>query len=180
MTEQLIVTLGQIQSLRTTTLRSTLPFKQTTRPRAEIAKLLGVDAVLEGTIVGGSPDAGNVRLDAQLIAAGSGETIWSGVIPDDRAAKSQFCWRIPPRRSPARWALRSRAPKATRLGQVRSTSPAAEEAYLQGRMHLANYGPEPARRALGAFERAVEIDPGYAAAHAGRRWRTCGLAGPAC
>ena len=27
-----------------------------------------------------SPDAGNVRLDAQLIAAGSGETIWSGVI----------------------------------------------------------------------------------------------------
>ncbi len=56
--------------------------------------------------------------------------------------------------------------ETTRLGQVRSTSPRAEEAYLQGRMHLANYGPEPARRALASFERAFAIDAGYAAAHA--------------
>ncbi len=44
-TEQLIATLGQIQSLRTIALGSTLPFRDSDRPRSEIAKQLGVDAV---------------------------------------------------------------------------------------------------------------------------------------
>ena len=47
LTEQLIAALGQIQSLRTTTLGSTLPLKGSERPRTEIARQLGVDAVLE-------------------------------------------------------------------------------------------------------------------------------------
>jgi serine/threonine-protein kinase len=57
-------------------------------------------------------------------------------------------------------------PEKTRLTQVRSTNAAAEEAYLQGRLHLAGYGPEPARRALASFQRAVALDDNYGAAHA--------------
>ena len=54
-----------------------------------------------------------------------------------------------------------------RLEQVRATNAEAEEAYLQGRLHLASYGPDSAQRALDAFNRAVALDPGYGAAHAG-------------
>ncbi len=57
--------------------------------------------------------------------------------------------------------------EAARLRQGRQTSPAAEEAYLQGRIQLAQYGPEPAKRALDAFKRALQIDPDHAPAHAG-------------
>ena len=57
--------------------------------------------------------------------------------------------------------------ESTRLGQVRPTTPAAEEAYLQGRLHLASYGPDAAKRALDAFNRALKLDESFAAAHAG-------------
>ena len=78
LTGQLIATLGQIQSLRTTTLGSTLPLKGSARPRTEIARQLGVDAILEGTLGGDGANGRNVTLDARLIAAGSGSTLWSG------------------------------------------------------------------------------------------------------
>jgi tetratricopeptide (TPR) repeat protein len=57
--------------------------------------------------------------------------------------------------------------ETTRLTQVRTTTPAAEEAYLQGRLNLSQIGPGPAERALKSFQRASEIDPQFAAAHAG-------------
>ena len=74
-TEKLIDTLSQVQSLRTTSVTSVLPFKQSDRPRLEIAKLLGVDAVLDGVLTvvdGANGGPGELRLDAKLIAAGSG------------------------------------------------------------------------------------------------------------
>ena len=145
MTEQLIATLGQIQSLRTTTLRSTLPFKQTARPRTEIAKLLGVDAVLEGTLVGGS--AGRRKRAAGCASSSPPEAARrcgaaSFGRPRGEIGRAAGGYRA--RRWPARSARRSPGPRRRASRQVRSTNPAAEEAYLQGRMHLASYGPEPA------------------------------------
>jgi tetratricopeptide (TPR) repeat protein len=54
-----------------------------------------------------------------------------------------------------------------RFRRSRQTTPAAEEAYLQGRIHLADYGVDAARRALEAFQRAIHLDARHAAAHAG-------------
>ena len=56
--------------------------------------------------------------------------------------------------------------EALRLRQVRVTNPAAEEAYLQGRLHLAGYGRKPRTVPSKSFQRAIDADPGYAAAHA--------------
>ena len=81
LTEQLIATIGQVDSLRPTSLSSSMPFKGSDLPRTEIARQLGVDAVLDGaiTVSNDSPQGpGTVRLDATLIAAGSGAKLWSG------------------------------------------------------------------------------------------------------
>jgi serine/threonine-protein kinase len=67
--------------------------------------------------------------------------------------------------------------ESVRLDQLRPTTPAAEEAYLQGRLHLAGYGPEPARRALASFQRASSLESNYAAAHAGAALAYVKLAG---
>ena len=80
LTDQLIATIGQIDSLRTTSMASTRPFKGSAMPRGEIANRLGVDAVLEGvlTVLDGSAGRpGRLRLDATL-RAGTGATLWSG------------------------------------------------------------------------------------------------------
>ena len=53
-----------------------------------------------------------------------------------------------------------------RLDAPRQTNPNAEEAHLRGRAELMTYGPDAARRALQAFERAVSFDPRHAGAHA--------------
>ncbi len=161
----MIATLGQIQSLRTIALGSTLPFRESALSSAEIAKVLGVDAVLEGTLSADQASAGGVRLDARLIAAGQGAILWSGAFGRPRGEVAALL-----ADTATALAAAVHAPltgtETSRLRQVRSTSPEAEEAYLQGRMHLESYGPEPARRALKSFERVFEIDPGHPAAHA--------------
>ncbi len=58
------------------------------------------------------------------------------------------------------------ASESARLNHPQQTNPAAEAAYLQGRQELSQYGSERARRALEAFERATQLDPQYALAHA--------------
>jgi serine/threonine-protein kinase len=166
MTEQLIATLGQIQSLRTTALRSSLPYKDSGRPAGEIAKALGVDAVLKGTLTADSGTGGNVRLDAQLLSAGTGAMLWAGGFGRPRGEFSALLSDTV-RALAAAVHVPVTGGESTRLAQVRTTTPAAEEAYLQGRLHLASYGPIPADRALKSFQRAIELDPGFDAAHAG-------------
>jgi TolB-like protein/Tfp pilus assembly protein PilF len=166
MTEQLIATVAQIQSIRTTALRSVLPFKNTDRSGSDIAKALGVDAVLQGTLTADSAVGGNVRLDAQLISAGTGATLWAGGFGRPRGEFSSLLADTA-RALAAAVHAPINAEAATRFAQARAINPAAEEAYLRGRLNLANYGVAPAERALKSFQRAVELDPDFAAAHAG-------------
>jgi tetratricopeptide (TPR) repeat protein len=179
LTEQLIATIGQVDSLRTTSLSSTMPFKGSDLPRTEIARQLQVDAVLDGaiTVLDGSPDGpGSLRLDATLIAAASGAKLWSGSAVRRRGDSAALLSDLA--RSMTR-AVRAQVTKdeALRLRQVRRTNPAAEEAYLQGRLHLAGYGKEAADRALKSFQRAIDADPSYTAAHASAAFAYVKLAG---
>jgi eukaryotic-like serine/threonine-protein kinase len=165
MTEQLIATLGQIRSLRTTTLASSLSFKASDRPRDEIAKTLGVDAILEGNL-GTDAAGGTLTLDAKLSAASGGATLWSGAFDRPRGDSKILLGKVATAIADAVEAPITSAERE-RLTQARSTSPAAEEAYLQGRLHFAGYGAEAAKRALDAFKRALKLDSSYGAAHAG-------------
>jgi tetratricopeptide (TPR) repeat protein len=55
----------------------------------------------------------------------------------------------------------------TRLASARSVNPEAHEAYLKGRFFWNKRTGEKIQRALEYFQQAVELDPGYALAHAG-------------
>ena len=101
LTEQLIATIGQVDSLNTTSMSSTMRFKSSDLPRTEIARQLGVDAVLDGAITvteGSSDRRGSVRLDATLIEAGTGARLWSGFAIRQRGDSAARCfrtWRAP-------------------------------------------------------------------------------------
>jgi TolB-like protein/Tfp pilus assembly protein PilF len=180
LTDQLIATLGQIRSVRVASRTSVMQFKNSTLPIQQVFDALGVDALVEGTVtLQRAPDgSGRVRVNARLIPAGTGTALWSKTLErplgDSLALESDLAREI----AEAVHATVTES-ESRRLGQVRSTNPAAEEAYFQGRYHLGQFGVERAKRALEAFNRAIDLDPNHAAAHAGaaRSYFNLGFAG---
>jgi eukaryotic-like serine/threonine-protein kinase len=169
LTDELIATLGQIHLLN---VRSGLSVKAVKDlPAKEIAERLAVDALLETTLSvatdGGGKD--NVRVRANLISAGTQTVLWSQAF--DRPRGELLTLQSDIARAIARALKATLSPtEAGRLGSPRQTNPAAEEAYLLGRMHLDRYGAGSAALALKAFDRALKLDPANAPAHVGAAW----------
>ncbi len=74
MTEEIIGRLSMIRGLRVISRTSAMHFKDTRAPLPEIAKALGVDAIVEGSVI---REGGRVRVHAQLIRAATDEHFWS-------------------------------------------------------------------------------------------------------
>src|SRR5215469_181202 len=74
MTDQLITDLAKFGSLRVISHTSVERYKGTQRPLPEIARELGVDAVVEGTV---TRSGDRVRITAQLINARSDAHVWA-------------------------------------------------------------------------------------------------------
>jgi TolB-like protein len=169
-TDELIATLGQVNSLRVISPAAVMPFRDRRTPLPAIAQKLNADALLETTLIpagrgaSGQPDP--VRVRAQLFTAGFDTPIWqktfdrprgdTSALQNDIARAVADAMRVPVTET-----------ENARLRRAQQTTPAAEEAYLQGRIHLADYGVGAARRALEAFQRATRLDPKHAAARAG-------------
>ena len=84
MTDELIGALGRFRGMTVISRNSAMRFKSSDQPLGEIAKMLNVDAVLDGTvlIIPGTSDgqarpANRVRIHARLIHAGSGTQVWA-------------------------------------------------------------------------------------------------------
>ena len=168
--DELITTLGQIQSLRVTSRTSVMRFKDATASAGELAKTLRVDAVLESTVayVGGasSSDPGRVRVNASLVMAGATTPEWSKTF--DEPFSDLLALRGDLARAIASTVRASITPEeSVRLSSSQRINPAAEEAYFEGRQQLQQYGSTHSRRAVEAFRRASELDSRYALPHAG-------------
>jgi eukaryotic-like serine/threonine-protein kinase len=169
LTDQLIATLGQIQSLRVTASGSAARFKGSTAAGDEIAKQLGVDALVETTLTSEQAAPARplrARVDTRVVKAGVAAPLWTGsvewVAGDSDALQAGLT------RAIAKAVNAAVTPaESGRIGAARQTNPNAEEAYLQGRAELMGYGPDAARRAQQAFQRALTFDPKHAGAHAG-------------
>ena len=163
MTEALISDLARIGALRVVSRRSAMRYKGGRQSLPEIARELGVDAVVEGSVL----RAGDrVRITAQLIEASSDRHLWTESYERDMrdvlAIQSEVAQAI------AREVqVKLTRQEEARLAQGRSVNPEAHEAYLKGR-HLWNLRTtEALQRAIEYFQRAIERDPSYAPAHSG-------------
>ena len=167
LTDQLIATLGQVRTLRVTSRMSVLQFKGGTTPIRDIAQTLGVGSVFEGSINVSEPAASGERtvtVNARLIEARTDTQLWAETFRRrlGEALEADIA------RAIARAVRATLSPgEATRLEQRQTTNPAAAEAHFQGRYYLNQFGPDNFRRAVKAFERAIELDPNYAVPHAG-------------
>jgi eukaryotic-like serine/threonine-protein kinase len=163
MTEALISDLARIGALRVVSRRSAMRYKGAQQSLPEIARELGVDAVVEGSVhrVGD-----RVRITAELIEAVSDRHLWAERYERDMrdvlGIQSEVAQAI------AREVqVKLTSQEQAQLSVKRSVDPDAHEAYLKGR-HLWNLRtPEALQRAIEYFQRAIERDPSYAPAHSG-------------
>jgi serine/threonine-protein kinase len=167
LTRELIATLGQLRDVRVTAHTSVSALKGTTRTLEDVARQLGVEDVLQGSLAfpqaAGAP--GRVRVSARLVEAGTGVELWSGSVDGGLGDLDQL-QRDLARGIARRVHARLSASEQSRLQTAHVTNPEAEQAYIEGRGHLAQFGAR-AGLALEAFRRALTFDAAHPGAHAG-------------
>ena len=163
MTEELITQLGQLRALRVISRTSAMSYKQTLKPLAEIARNLDVQAVVEGSV---AHVGDRVRFTAQLIRVPADELLWA------HAYEGNFRDAFELQNSVAQAvATQIQAtvggPERTVLRKSKPVSSEAYEAYLKGRYFWNKRDAAGLKKAIEYFQRAIAVDPGYAAAYSG-------------
>ncbi|HEU4469605.1 MAG TPA: adenylate/guanylate cyclase domain-containing protein [Flavisolibacter sp.] len=161
-TEELLNALSRVEELKVTSRTSAFAFKGSNNDIRDIAIQLNVDKVLEGSV----RKAGNrVRITAQLINAADGYHIWSESydrnLTDIFEVQDEISGIIA---NKLRTDLRVSKPVST--ARVPSVNVNAYTHYLKGLHFMNKLTPADVRRAIGYFEQAVFVEPGYAQSYA--------------
>jgi serine/threonine-protein kinase len=163
MTEALITDLAKIGALKVISRSSAMRYKGSKAPLAEIARELGVDAVVEGSAQRGG---GRVRIMAQLIDPKTERALWGESY--ERAMSDVLRLQGEVAQAIARRIGAAVTPEEKRRLTTRDTvAPEALESYLRGIYHLQRFTPQDFDTSLRHFEAALLVDPDYASAQAG-------------
>jgi TolB-like protein/tetratricopeptide (TPR) repeat protein len=161
-TDELIASLSQIRALAIISSTSSAVYANSSKPIAQIARELGVDAVVRGTIL---QSGAQVRVTAELMNA-SGKSVWTGsfesqlqdVVTQQRALTRKIAAAVQAELTPE---------ESQRLARVTPVNPQAYSDYLLGEYCMWNrLSTEGRQDAVRYLERAVAEDPSYAPSHA--------------
>jgi len=168
MTEQIISSLGQLQNLKVIARTSVMKFKNTQKTIPEIANELEVAHVLEGSI----RKAGNrIRVTAQLIQADGGHQLWANDYDQD--LNDIFAVQDNVSEAIARALLDElTATESEYLKTKWTDNVLAYEYYLKGNYfhynkYFMNKLMQDFKISENMFQKAIELDSGYALAYAG-------------
>ena len=158
--EELLNILAKTPGLHVIARTSSFYFKgkQVTIP--EIAKTLGVANILEGSV---RKSGTHLRVSTQLIVADSGEEVWSEIysleFKDLFKVQDQIAGAVSA-------ALRLKLLPSQAHGNSGTSNPDAYEQLLLARELSRASGADAKQRAVETYEKAIAIDPKYAAAYA--------------
>ncbi|HJS98952.1 MAG TPA: winged helix-turn-helix domain-containing protein [Terriglobales bacterium] len=164
MTEEIISRLSNIQSLRIISRTSVMRFKDTQLSAPEISKMLGADALMEGSVI---REGQRIRVHAQLIRGASDEHFWSESydreVRDALTLESEVAQAIA-----ARVEASITATEEQRLYKQRAVAPEVYEFYLKGVYALYHsHDDADLDRATAYFEEAIAKDSTFAPAYVG-------------
>jgi TolB-like protein len=162
MTEAVIGRLSLIRGVRVISRTSVMQFKDTRLSAPEIARKLGVDALVEGSVM---REGNRIRVHAQLIRASTDEHFWSRSydreLGDALALESEVAQSIAQSVE-----VTVSGEERARLVAARRVSPGAYESYLQGMFAKGNSRAEAEKR-IAWFDEAIRKDPAFAQAYVG-------------
>jgi serine/threonine protein kinase/Tfp pilus assembly protein PilF len=163
MTEVLIADLAKLRALRIISRTSAMRYKGTDKSLPEIAEELGVDGVVEGSVLRVGQ---RVRITAQLIHAATDTHLWAESY--ERDLQDVLLLQSEVARAIAREIQVAVTPEETRrLASARPVNPEAYETYLKGRFHWYKLTRQHLDTALEYFQLALQKDPNYAPAYVG-------------
>ncbi len=163
MTEAVIGRLCMIRGLRVISHTSVMRLKDTRMSVPEIAKMLAVDAIVEGSVI---REGERVRVYAQLIRGTTDEHFWSETydqeLRDVLALQSEVAQSIS-----RRVEVTVSGEEQVRLVAARPVSPGVYESYLKGEFALAKESRAELEPSVAHFEDAIRKDPTFAPAYVG-------------
>ncbi len=163
MTETLIAHLAKISRLRVISRTSVMRYKGTNKALPEIARELGADALIEGSVM---RSGSRIRITAQLIYAPADKHLWGESYERDltdvlvlqsevaRAIAHEINIKLTPQ-------------DLTRLATARPVNPETYELYLKGRYYWNKMSGGNIERAAAYFSKAIALDGSYAPVYVG-------------
>ena len=163
LTEAVTTLLAQIGDLRVISGTTAMHYKHAEKTTPEIAKELGVDALVEGSVV---RSGNHLRLTVQLIQTSNDRHIWADsydreledVVSLEGELSREIAGQIRIRLTPE---------QEERFAQKRTVDPEAYALYLQGRYYWHQRKEEFLTKSIAYFEGAIARDPNFAPAYAG-------------
>jgi TolB-like protein/Tfp pilus assembly protein PilF len=163
MTEALTADLAQIAGLHVISRTSTMAYKGRQKPLPQIARELGVDLIVEGSVVQAND---RVRVTAQLIDAKTDRHLWARSY--ERRAGDVLALQAEVATAIAREIKGAINPAQTqRLAARRAVDPAVYDLYLRGRHAWNMRTRDGYDSAIRYFTEATQKDPEFALAYAG-------------
>jgi TolB-like protein/tetratricopeptide (TPR) repeat protein len=164
MTEELCGRLARIHDLRVISRTSVMRFKGTKLSVPEIARTLGVDALVEGSVI---RQGSRIRVHAQLIRASTDEHLWSdeydGELGDVLALESEVAQSIA-----RRVEVKVTGEERARLVEARHVSPEVYESYLKAENEFSKSSSQAElEHSIAYFEETIGKDPKFAPAYVG-------------
>jgi serine/threonine protein kinase len=161
--DALIADLSKTGALRVISRTSVMRYRDSRKPVPEIARELGVDAVVEGSVLRAE---GRLRIIAQLISGRTDQHLWAETYDRDAGnvlgSSSEIAQAI------AQQIHLVLTPAVrTRLSSARKAAPEVEETLLRARFLLNQMTRENHETVLELFRRATELDPSFAPSFAG-------------
>ena len=162
MHEELIASLAKIDALKVISRTSTLRYRDGDRSLPEIGRQLGVDAIVEGSVLRVGE---RVRINAQLVRAATATHLWAdsyeGDLGDVLRLQSETA------RAIAREIeIAVTAEDEARLDRGDRVDRVAFEEFLKGRHHLNQRTRDEIFLSLEHFQRSIDADPAFHLAHA--------------
>ena len=163
MTEELTGRLSRIHGLRVISRTSTMHFKNTQLSVPEIAKMLAVDAIVEGSLV---QEGHEIRVHAQLIRAVTDEHIWAGEYQREYQSILEVQEEVA-RNIVEQIQLNLTPEDRARLASKPPVDPEGYESYLKGRYYFNQRTEDALHKSIASFQQAIARDPAYAPAYSG-------------
>lgn len=162
MTESIIAELARLKGLRVISRTSAMRFRNSEMSIPEIAASLGVDAIVEGSVLKADND---IRITAQLIDGRQDIHLWAKTFDRDfsqilslqrdvaKAIAEEIKWKLLPE-------------EQDRLNEQAVVNSEAYQLYLKGLFYRFKEKPEALAVAYDLFKQAIQLDPNLAEAYA--------------
>jgi TolB-like protein/Flp pilus assembly protein TadD len=168
LTEAISTRLGSIRRLGIIARQSAMQYKRTAKSAKQIGQELGVQYILSGTVRWDRPGVGasRVRVSPQLIAVSDQRQVWAEQYDTTLASVFEVESSLAKQVAGA-LDLALAGPERQSLEATPTRNLDAYDAYLRGKEAIDHgYDPEDLAEATRMYERAVALDPGFAAAFA--------------